>query len=510
MALVGRVVAATRAGAHGLRLNIAARSTVVGRASMSSAAGGAGGGGSSSPRRGARGPSTTAAASGTAAAAGSGPPGSPSAADDAHHSHGSKGTRRGYASTAADRTGVLRRQWSTWAEATIDCAGADSVNFVVAGTGLPGKGMGWAHIRQIVDGAIDKRATAYAAVEPHYLGLLGAGRPPVPVSEADAMRSFDAMRRGLRAKSRLELVPRFGEIAPLPSPSIAILAGRTPDQPKLFAEAIAAGASHVLLEKPGADSVEALLALKRVAARAGVGVCVNFQKHVSKYAQAARRAATAAGAGARVTYVHTNDVEATEAALSECFARNSEGLVKNMAIHELALLVDFHDVTADNVVRVEVDPEGAPWATQRLTLDGRTDFARVAVTLHTADGRAASVFADRCAPRNSARALVHDASGELVLESVAECGAVEGDATAACLTEQETTSYLREQWHDYAAVKRAMVDHILAGGTDAPVGLATLDTAVGAMRLAELVTRELTAHFDAADAGAGAGAEASA
>ena len=45
-----------------------------------------------------------------------------------------------------------------------------------------------------------------------------------------------------------------------------------------------------------------------------------------------------------------------EEELAECFERNAEGLLKNMAIHELALAVTFYGVRADNIADVRVNP----------------------------------------------------------------------------------------------------------------------------------------------------------
>ena len=42
-------------------------------------------------------------------------------------------------------------------------------------------------------------------------------------------------------------------------------------------------------------------------------------------------------AGATTKFVHNNAYKEEE--LGECFERNAEGMLKNMAIHELALLV---------------------------------------------------------------------------------------------------------------------------------------------------------------------------
>ena len=43
--------------------------------------------------------------------------------------------------------------------------------------------------------------------------------------------------------------------------------------------------------------------------------------------------------------------------LGECLERNAEGMLKNMAIHELALLASFYDVTVENIESVSVDKE---------------------------------------------------------------------------------------------------------------------------------------------------------
>ena len=37
------------------------------------------------------------------------------------------------------------------------------------------------------------------------------------------------------------------------------------------------------------------------------------------------------------------------------FARNSEGMLKNMLVHEIALLASFYGVTADNIASVAAD-----------------------------------------------------------------------------------------------------------------------------------------------------------
>ena len=44
--------------------------------------------------------------------------------------------------------------------------------------------------------------------------------------------------------------------------------------------------------------------------------------------------------GASTTFVHLNAYKTEE--LGECFERNAEGMLKNMAIHELAVLATYY------------------------------------------------------------------------------------------------------------------------------------------------------------------------
>jgi hypothetical protein len=74
--------------------------------------------------------------------------------------------------------------------------------------------------------------------------------------------------------------------------------------------------------------------------------------------------------------------------LGECFERNAEGMLKNMAIHELALLVSFYDVTIKNIKSVSADREF--FSMQTLTgPSGKkfTDFDKIKFTIETKTGR---------------------------------------------------------------------------------------------------------------------------
>ena len=80
-----------------------------------------------------------------------------------------------------------------------------------------------------------------------------------------------------------------------------------------------------------------------------------------------------AGAGASTKFVSLNAYKEDE--LEECFERNAEGMLKNMAIHELALAATFYDCTVDTLARVDVEAANS----RSLTLGGRTDFAKLEI-----------------------------------------------------------------------------------------------------------------------------------
>ena len=53
--------------------------------------------------------------------------------------------------------------------------------------------------------------------------------------------------------------------------------------------------------------------------------------------------------------------------------RNAEGMLKNMAIHELALAATFFNMTADGMDKVTVNKDNS----ECLTLSDKTDFVKV-------------------------------------------------------------------------------------------------------------------------------------
>ena len=73
-------------------------------------------------------------------------------------------------------------------------------------------------------------------------------------------------------------------------------------------------------------------------------------------------------------------------------------MLKNMAIHELALLVTFFGVNSETLSDVVADKAYSDLRTEKGPSSGAdfTDFSRIGFTVTTKAGAKVSVYADRC------------------------------------------------------------------------------------------------------------------
>jgi hypothetical protein len=92
--------------------------------------------------------------------------------------------------------------------------------------------------------------------------------------------------------------------------------------------------------------------------------------------------------------------------------RNSEGMLRNQAVHELCLLVTYYGLRADNIASVKPDYDFSSCQ----TLKGYTDFDKLGFTVTTNEGRSVSIYADRCGGSYS-EAIIRDANGVEVFRS---------------------------------------------------------------------------------------------
>ena len=220
--------------------------------------------------------------------------------------------------------------------------------------------------------------------------------------------------------------------------------------------------------------------------------CPPFQQHdqtqlqnVCKYVRKTREFAETIP-GSHVTFVSNNAYENTPESLGECFERNAEGMLKNMAIHELALLVSFYDVSVENIDSVVADKDFS----SMQTLPGPsgkefTDFDKIKFTIKTKTGKEVSVAADRCGGTDS-YATVTDTNGEEVFRYWMPDE--EDKATVQTLQAKYPTAmpYFFTQDPDYVTVKER-VAKFTATGEEAE-GLATIGIAVETLRVAEYLT----------------------
>ena len=150
-------------------------------------------------------------------------------------------------------------------------AASDTVDVVIVGCGLPGRGMGWYHALQLVNGDIaEGRVTDI--VEPWFLGAGAVG----PGGESFAELKNEWEKRGINFHSSVSTIsaPAAG------GQKVALISGRTADNPSLLKEVIEVGCTCVYLEKPGAPSVAELEKMAAHAAAKKVPVYMGCKFHV--------------------------------------------------------------------------------------------------------------------------------------------------------------------------------------------------------------------------------------
>ena len=107
-------------------------------------------------------------------------------------------------------------------------------------------------------------------VEPWFLGG-GASGPGG--SEFAEWATDTTSEYGTVFTTSLTTLPR-----PPERPRLALISGRTADNPSLFTQCIAAECSTIFLEKPGAPTVKELQRMKDEALAAGVSVLMGYNK----------------------------------------------------------------------------------------------------------------------------------------------------------------------------------------------------------------------------------------
>jgi predicted dehydrogenase len=328
------------------------------------------------------------------------------------------------------------------------------------------------------DGACTHRIIPFPDFNSLLTGAEGPGGP-----------EFAEFQKETEEKEGIQFLKSVSELPPVAEGKnrLALISGRTADNPRLLTECIANGCTTVYLEKPGAPTVAELAAMRDEANAAGVKVLMGYNKNVCKYVSKAREYANAHD-GSHITFVSNNAYENTPESLGECFERNREGMLKNMAIHELALLVSFFDVSVDTIEKCEADKEFSSCQTLKGP-SGKdyTDFDKIKLTITTKSGKSVSVQADRCGGDVSyAKVDINDK--EVFRHSMPD----EEDKANVTVLQKEypgAMPYFFSQDPDYITVKERVASYC-ANGTE-PSGIATIDIAVETLRVAEYLTPTL-------------------
>jgi len=358
-------------------------------------------------------------------------------------------------------------------------AAADKCAVWIVGCGTPKRGMGWYHAKQILDGDIPE-AKLTSIVEPWFLG---------PGAETPGGPAFNEWATAVSKESGVQLCASVDAVEKAEGETcIALIAGRTADNPRLLKEVIEAGCAGVYLEKPGAPTVAELEEMRDYAKSKGVAVYMGYNKNITPYVRKALEAAKATP-GSTTTYVHNNAYTTEE--LPECFERNAEGLLKNMAIHELALLATYWGVKVDTIAKVTPDLAFS----ECLTLEGPsgkefTDFPKAGFTIETTEGTSITLKIDRCGDAggsgNSVALVSKD--GEEVFRAETPDAELQSYVDKASADDPEMMPYFFLQSDDYVTLKDLTTKHLLAGEEGMPDGIASIEVAIDALKVAEYLT----------------------
>ncbi|ACI65466.1 predicted protein [Phaeodactylum tricornutum CCAP 1055/1] len=365
------------------------------------------------------------------------------------------------------------------------------VSVIVVGSGAPLQSMGWYHAVQLLDGRIPSAQLDHV-VEPWWTCDEARGTLEY-TAFADWQQTLQQRPGGgVQCWSHVADVP---ESTTPNVPRLVILSARTSENPRLLAECLRhLDCRAIFLEKPGAPTVRELQLMQTQAAAAGVKVYLGFNKNVSAYLTQTRLFAEHADEPVDVTFLHNNAYPNEPAALAECFERNAEGMLKNMAIHELAILATFYDVTVDNIASVHVDREFSLCQTLIGPSTGQsyTDFVKLRFRIVTWNGKSASIAADRCGGDDSVGIVTNSHATELARFIMPDADAL-AQIPMLAARYPGARPYFFTQDPDYRTLKERVVQYCLDGTP--PHGVADLDIAITALQLAEYLTPILQAQL---------------
>lgn len=359
---------------------------------------------------------------------------------------------------------------------------------ILVGCGCPLRSMGWYHATQLLDERVPL-AKLTAIVEPFYMvEELGKKFDVVGYNSFHAWKKTVEESHGVKFYSSIDQLPPQDE----EEHRLGIISARTSDNPKLFDGCINAGCKTIFLEKPGAPTVTELEKMRDAAKTASCKVFMGFNKNVSSYLERTRNYASNESNDVKskydVTFLHNNAYKSTKSELAECFERNAEGMLKNMAIHELAILVTYYGVSVDTIALVEADKDFSSCKTLKgpSSNEDFTDFDKLKFKITTKDGVEVNVAADRCGGDDSVGIITNSSTGEELVryampdeDTIANIPTLEAKYNGAM-------PYFFTQDPDYLELKIRVAQYC-SDGID-PQGVASIDVAIETLKVAEYLT----------------------
>ena len=275
-------------------------------------------------------------------------------------------------------------------------------NFAVVGCGEAGKAAGWFHGYQLVAGGVEG-ARLSDVVEPFLLSEEGRATPAGAAFQELVGRwagtAVDFHREILEDELFANAYEALGgELGVFPSPKVALVAASPMETPSLAEAALRAGATHLLLEPPGAATAAGLRELAAVCEAKDAPLYVAFDLLRAEHVAGAR------AVDGDVVLVGRGGDGDDDAALAAAFAAGPEGLLVSGMTQELDACARGWGLRRAAVKAVEVHAAGC----DLRTLDGVTDFVAVDFTLVGADGGRVRVTFARRAAGPPPRAAVSD------------------------------------------------------------------------------------------------------
>lgn len=166
----------------------------------------------------------------------------------------------------------------------------------------------------------------------------------------------------------------------------------------------------------------------------------------------------------------------------------TSGMLKNMAIHELAILVTFYGVTVDVIDKVEADKEFSSCKTLKGPSSGKdfTDFDKLKFKIVTKDGVEVNVAADRCGGDNSDSIVTDAGSGKEVGRFTMPDEPTVAKVDSLKEKYGDAMPYFFAQDPDYLKLKALVAQNCVEGS--ATDGVATIDVAIETLKVAEYLT----------------------